>query len=162
MSIDRFRHTVAIPVPAERIWAHLIDPYSYVGLSPLLVAVDEVQAARDERGRDVVTYLAVERFRAGPLRWDNRIRVTMTATDPGRQLVSEVVSPGKVRLTATVDLTECPAGPSAPAGSDGVGTDVTETVVVHSPWPLRRFVAGQAHAVQLRRAAELAHRMTAS
>jgi hypothetical protein len=151
VATDVFSLNFMIPVSAEAIYAHLIDPHSYVGLSPLVVEVRDVRATRDSQDRNTVSYVAVERFRAGPLRWDNRIRVTMTATRPGRQLVSEVVSPGRVRLTATVDLT-----------STTDGTEVTETISVRSPGPLRRFVVRQARAVQQQRAAELARRMAAA
>jgi hypothetical protein len=149
--LDSLSHRFVVGAPAEEIYAHLIDPHSYVGLSPLVVAVRDVRATRDSRDRDVVTYVAVERFRAGPLWWDNHLRVTMTATRPGRQLVSEVVSPGRVRLTATVDL-----------DSRAAETHVTETIDIRSPGPLRRFVIGKARAVQLHRAAELTRRMVAT
>jgi hypothetical protein len=148
VATDFFSLTFMIPVPAVAIYAHLIDPHSYIGLSPLVVEVRDVRADRDPQDRDTVSYVAVERFRAGPLRWDNPIRVTMTGTRPGHQLVSEVVSPGRVRLTATVDL-----------ASTTDGTEVTETINVRSPGPLRRFVVRQARAVQQQRAAELTRRM---
>ncbi|NGO77387.1 SRPBCC family protein [Streptomyces sp. YC504] len=147
MPTEEFSHDVTVPAPAARIFAHLADPESYIGLSPLLVAVRDVVTAEDE-----VRYVAVERFRVlGPLRWDNPIRVTMTFPEPGRRIVSDVRSPGRVRLTATVEL--------AP---DGAGTRVSETVSVTYPKLLRRLVIGQATNVQRHRLAELARRMTVS
>jgi hypothetical protein len=92
----------------------------------------------------------VERFAAGPVRYDNPVAVTMSFPRPGRRLVSDVVSPGRVRLTATVDL--------AP---DGDRTQVTETVRVTFPALLRPLVVGQARKVQRARAAELTRRMSA-
>lgn len=107
---------------------------------------------RDVRHTDgAVAYVAVERFRLGPLHWDNPIRVTMTFPDPGRRIVSDVRSPGRVHLVATVDLEP-----------DGEGTRVTEFVTVTSPRVLRRFVIGQARSVQQARARELTRRMEAS
>lgn len=146
MSMDEFSHTFPVAAPAARIHAHLSDPQSYVGLSPLLVAVRDVR-----REGASVSYVAVERFRFGPLRWDNPIRVSMTFPEPGRRIVSDVRSPGRVRLVATVDL--------AP---DGAGTRVTESVTVTFPRLLRRFVIGQARSVQLARARELTRRMEAA
>ena len=146
MSMEHFSHTFGVAAPAEEIYAHLSVPESYVGLSPLLVAVRDVR-----RDNGAVSYVAVERFRFGPLRWDNPIRVTMTFPEPGRRIVSDVRSPGRVRLTATVDLVP-----------DGDGTHVTESVTVTFPRILRRFVVGQARSVQLARARELTRRMTAA
>lgn len=148
MPIDRFRHSFRIDAPAAAIYAHLMEPASYVGLSPLVVAVHDVRPVRDAQGRPAVAYVAVERFRFGPLRWDNPIRVTMTGVPPHRRVHSDVVSPGRVRLASTVDL----------APEDG-GTRVTESIELRSPAVLRRFVLGRATAVQRRRAAELTRRL---
>jgi carbon monoxide dehydrogenase subunit G len=147
MPIDRFSTTYAVDAPPAEVWAHLADPQSYVGLSPLVVTVRDVRPVHDD-GREAVEYVAVERFRWGPLRWDNPIRVTMT-TPSGRRIVSTVVSPGAVRLESTVDLAE-----------HGSGTEVTETIEVRSPGPLRRFVTGKARSVQTERARELTRRMS--
>jgi carbon monoxide dehydrogenase subunit G len=143
VSMEQFSHTFAVAAPAARIYAHLSEPQSYVGLSPLLVAVRDVR-----REGDAVSYVAVERFRFGPLRWDNPIHVRMTFPEPGRRILSDVRSPGRVRLTAAVELVP-----------DGRGTRVTESVTVTFPRLLRRFVVGQARSVQLARARELTRRM---
>ncbi len=147
MPTEEFTHDVTVPAPAARIFAHLAEPESYIGLSPLLVAVRDIVRDGEE-----IRYVAVERFRIlGPLRWDNPIRVTMTFPEPQRRIVSEVRSPGNVRLTATVELTP----------KDG-GTHVAETVRVTYPKLLRPLVIGQATKVQRHRLAELARRMTVS
>jgi hypothetical protein len=75
----------------------------------------------------------------------------MTFPEPGRRILSDVVSPGRVRLVAAVDLVP-----------DGAGTAVTETVRVTFPALLRSFVLGQARSVQRARAAELTRRLTAA
>ncbi|GAB1691875.1 SRPBCC family protein [Krasilnikovia sp. M28-CT-15] len=147
MPIETLRHAFAVAAPPQTVHAHLADPHSYVGLSPLVVAVRDVRPVRDAQGRDAIGYVAVERFRFGPLRWDNPIAVTLRAAGPA--LVSTVVSPGRVRLVATVEL--------APRDA---GTQVTETVEVRCPGALRALVLRQARSVQLRRAAELARRMS--
>ncbi|WP_238019419.1 SRPBCC family protein [Dactylosporangium sp. AC04546] len=138
MAVDVFTHVSTVAATPDAVHAHLADPESYVGLSPLVVEVRDI-----ERDGNVVRYTAVERFGL----YRNRIRVTMTLGE--RQVTSEVVSPGRVRLRAVTDL--------APHAD---GTEVTETVTVTSPRILRRFVSGQARSVQLRRAAELARRFS--
>ncbi|MEV6693579.1 SRPBCC family protein [Micromonospora sp. NPDC051196] len=133
----------------DEVYRHLSDPHSYIGLSPLVVAVSDVRISRDAEGRTVIDYVAVERFRfLRLLHWDNRIRVRMVATRPGAQLVSDVVSPGRVRLRAVVDLT-----------AEAAGTRVREQITATAPALLRRFVAGQARQVAAYRAAELTRRM---
>ncbi|MFI7601752.1 SRPBCC family protein [Actinoplanes sp. NPDC049681] len=146
MPIDSFSHTFRVRAAPGRLYDHLGDPDSYVGLSPLVIAVRDVR-----RTAGAVAYVAVERFRLGPLHWDNPIRVTMTFPEPGRRIVSDVRSPGRVHLVATVDLE-----------ADGEGTRVTESVTVTCPRLLRRFVIGQARSVQRARARELTRRMEAS
>ncbi|MFI5801971.1 SRPBCC family protein [Streptomyces sp. NPDC051561] len=156
MPTQEFARSVTVARPTEDVFTHLARPESYVGLSPLVVAVRDVEVAR-EVGRDVavardaVRYVAVERFRLGPLRWDNPIRVTMTFPEPGRRIVSEVRSPGRVRLTSTVTLVP-----------DGAGTRVSEAIWVAFPRPLRALVIGQAAKAQKYRLAELARRMDRS
>ena len=150
MATDQWDTTFTLDASAEVVYRHLADPHSYVGLSPLVVAVRDVRQVTDSRGRAAVAYVAVERFRfARVLHWDNHIKVVMTATEPGRELVSDVVSPGRVRLTARVALTALDRG-----------TQVTESVDVTFPAPLRRFVTGQARAVAAYRAEELIRRMS--
>ncbi|WP_432988123.1 SRPBCC family protein [Dactylosporangium sp. CA-233914] len=138
MPVDVFAHSFVVAAPPPVVRDHLADPASYVGLSPLVVAVRDV-----ERAGDVVRYTAVERF--GPYR--NAIRVTLRIGESA--IVSDVVSPGRVRLRAAVDL--------VPHG--GGGTEVTETITVASPALLRRFATRQARNVQQARARELARRL---
>ncbi|WP_415951265.1 SRPBCC family protein [Streptomyces sp. KLOTTS4A1] len=145
MPTEEFSHHVTTKAPPGRIFGHLSRPESYIGLSPLLVAVRDVT-----RDGEAIRYVAVERFPLGPLHWDNPIKVTMTFPEPERQILSEVRSPGRVRLTALVDLVP-----------EGEGTRVTETVRVTYPRLLRRLVIGQATKVQRHRLAELARRMDA-
>jgi carbon monoxide dehydrogenase subunit G len=139
MPVDAFAHTFAVAAAPARVYAHLADPDSYVGLSPLVVAVRDVHTDGDQ-----VSYVALERFRF----WTNPIRVTMTLDPAAPAVVSEVASPGGVRLRAAVTLT--------PAGA---GTEVTESITVESPSLLRRYVVRTARSVQLERAAELTRRM---
>ena len=139
MPVDVFAHTFAVAAPPAVVYGHLADPRSYVGLSPLVVSVRD-----GHRDGDVVHYTAVEKFRW----YTNPITVTMTLGE--LRVVSDVVSPGRVRLRAAVDL--------VPFGD---GARVTETITVESPTLLRRFVLRQARKVQQSRAKELARRMRA-
>ncbi len=148
MPTDRFHHAFRVAAPPAAVYAHLLDPHSYIGMSPLVVAVRDVRSAVDAQGRDAVAYVAIERFHFGPVKWDNPIRVTMTGVGPHEQVLSSVVSPGWVRLVSTVDL-----------AAGGTGTSVTESIELRSPWFLRRFALGQAKNVQRARAAELTRRM---
>ncbi|MET7420763.1 SRPBCC family protein [Dactylosporangium sp. NPDC005555] len=139
MPVDAFAHTFVVAAPPARVYSHLADPRSYVGLSPLVVAVRDVHTDGDR-----VTYVALERFRF----WTNPIRVTMTLDPDAPAVTSEVVSPGRVRLRAAVTLVP-----------KDQGTEVTESVTVDSPSLLRRYVLRTAKSVQLQRAAELTRRM---
>ncbi|MEV8512742.1 SRPBCC family protein [Dactylosporangium sp. NPDC051484] len=139
MAVDVFAHSFVVAATPGAVRAHLADPDSYVGLSPLVVAVRDVR-----RDGDVVRYVAVERFGL----YRNAIRVALTVGED--RIVSEVASPGRVRLRAEVDL--------APHADAPGHTTVTETITVESPAPLRRFVVRQARGVQQARARELARR----
>lgn len=145
MPTAEFSHSFVVAAPAGRVFEHLAEPQSYVGLSPLVVEVRDIH-----RDGGSLSYVAVERLTLGPLHHDNLIAVTMTFPEPGRRLVSDVVSPGRVRLVATVDL--LPSGES---------TEVTEHIRVTFPALLRPLVVGQARKVQRARAAELTRRMAA-
>ncbi|NEB78850.1 SRPBCC family protein [Streptomyces sp. SID14478] len=150
MSTEEFTRSVTVAAPAAHVFAHLADPENYVGLSPLVIAVRDVVASAER-----VHYVAVERFRLGPLRRDNPIRVTMTFPRDEREIVSEVRSPGRVRLTASVRLVD------GVRHDDGAaGTEVHETIRVTYPRPLRALVVGQATKAQRHRLAELARRLT--
>ncbi|WP_250028786.1 SRPBCC family protein [Paractinoplanes maris] len=144
MPFDQFSETVRLPAPPPAIYAHLLEPQSYVALSPLVVAVRDVRA----QGR-AISYVAVERFRLGPFHWDNPIRVILTGAEEDRRLVSEVVSPGRVRLVATVEL-----------AASGTGTALTESIEVWSPAVIRSFVVRQAGSAQRGRLAELSRRFS--
>ncbi|WP_307845564.1 SRPBCC family protein [Planomonospora sp. ID67723] len=123
--------------------AHLSQPQSYVGLSPLVVAVRDV-----ETGERETRYVSVERFRfLGVVKYDNLIRVTLRSTPEAVE--GEVASPGGVRLDYRFRLTD----------KDG-GTEVEDVLVVRA-WarPLLNFAAKKAREVQLARAEVLTSRL---
>jgi carbon monoxide dehydrogenase subunit G len=128
----------------EKVFEHLTTPENYIGLSPLVVAVSDVD--RSEPG--VIRYTAVERFRfLWVFTYDNPIKVALH-TD-GLSVHGEVRSPGNVQMAYRFDL--------AP---DGTGTLVTDRLDMTAPWFLIGFAAGQARKVQLARARILAERLS--
>ncbi len=138
MAVETFAQRFFIATPIERIYDHLAEPQNYVGLSPLVVAVRDVQTSRDARGREVQHYLSVERFHfLGFIRYDNLIRVTTTLTEPPAQLISEVDSPGWVHMQFVFDLQP-----------DSEGTWIEETITARAPLLLRGYVVAEARRVQ--------------
>lgn len=144
MAHDRFSRTFPVTATPDEVFAHLSDPHSYIGLAPLIVAVRDVRQEDDH-----VSYVSIERFRLGPLHWDNPILVTMITDAAARRVTSHVRSPGWVTLDSVADL----------APRDDGGTDVTETVELSCPAVLRGFVVREAKRAQAGRATELARRM---
>ncbi|PYC80561.1 hypothetical protein C7C46_12825 [Streptomyces tateyamensis] len=149
MPSTELTHSYEIDAPPAALLAHLAEPQNYIGLSPLLAEV------RDMRHEDGVThYVAVERFRIlGLVNHDNVIRVTLHAEDarlPAEAAVhGQVVSPGGVRMAYRFAFTAHPAG----------GSQVLDTLHLHTPPGLLRYAATKAAAVQAERARVLAHRL---
>ncbi|SDX95805.1 Polyketide cyclase / dehydrase and lipid transport [Micromonospora pattaloongensis] len=145
MRIETFTDSFPVAAPPESVHAHLAEPTNHIGLSPLIVAVRDIR----RESREVLRYVAVERFRLlGPLRYDNRLRVTQTDTVPGRQLVMEVRSSARVRVRFVFDVAPAPAG-----------SVVTVTATLRMPTLLRGYVLRTARRVQAFRARALAERM---
>lgn len=126
-----------VPARPEQVFAHLADPASYVGLSPLVVEVHDVEADG---------YTAVERFRLGPFKYDNHIRIRLTTAD--NVVASDVRSPGGVRLAHRFELAE---------HTDGC--EIVERTRLTAPFGLLRFAASQALTVQRARRDILAGRL---
>ncbi|MBG0815646.1 SRPBCC family protein [Planomonospora sp. ID82291] len=136
------RHTFHVRNTPAALRAHLSQPQSYVGLSPLVVAVRDV-----EQGEDEARYVAVERFKVLGLTYENPIRVTLRSAPAAVE--GKVASPGGVRMDYRFRLAE-----------SGEGTEVEDTLVVHA-WarPLLNFAARKAREVQLARAEVLTARL---
>ncbi|QYC41463.1 hypothetical protein Nocox_19270 [Nonomuraea coxensis DSM 45129] len=139
------RNTFHVPAPPAAVRAHLSEPASYVGLSPLVV---EVRDVRREAG--LIRYVSVERFRfLGVLRHDNLARVTLWSTEDAVE--GDVDSPGGIRLAYRFGL----------SARDG-GTEVADELRLRAAFgPLLGYAARQARAVQLARAAVLTARAPA-
>ncbi|MEU8074581.1 SRPBCC family protein [Catellatospora citrea] len=147
MPLDRFSGTSRLGAPTAEVFDFLMEPHSYIELAPLIVAVRDIR-----RDGDSIRYVSVERFRLGPLHWDNPIEVTMTPTVPGHTLRSSVTSPGGVRLVATLNLADAVGG----------GSEATETIELRSPRFLHSFVLRKAREGQEGRLAALAARFPVS
>lgn len=130
-------HTYVVPARLDKVFAHLADPANYVGLSPLVVEVYDV----DDTG-----YTAVERFRLGPVRYDNHIRVKLTVGD--NVVASDVRSPGGVRMAHRFELSD-----------HFEGCEVVERAHLTAPFGLVRFAASQARGVLHARRAILTGRL---
>jgi ligand-binding SRPBCC domain-containing protein len=149
MANETFDYRYFVDAPAEAIYAHLAEPASYIGLSPLVTAVHDISHSTDAQGRTVVHYVSVEAFNfLGFIHYDNHIRVAMTLTQPPRQIVSDVDSPFWVKVRFVFDL--------QPEGS---GTWIHETVSARMPGIVRGFVIREAKAVQQARAQILKQRL---
>ncbi|GLX08911.1 SRPBCC family protein [Microbispora sp. NBRC 16548] len=136
-------NTFHVDAAPEKVFEHLTTPESYIGLSPLVVAVRDVD--RSEPG--VVRYTSIERFRFLGLKYDNPIAVTLLTE--GLSVRGQVRSPGGVRMGYRFDL-------SPEAG----GTRVDDRLDLSAPWLVMGFAAGQARKVQLARARILAERLS--
>ncbi|WP_030508634.1 SRPBCC family protein [Microbispora rosea] len=148
MAARVLENTFHVDAAPEEVFAHLTTPDSYIGLSPLVVAVRDVD--RSEPG--VVRYVSVERFRFLGLKYDNPIAVTLLTERTAERLSvrGEVRSPGGVRMGYRFDM-------SPEAG----GTRVDDRLDLSAPWLVMGFAAGQARKVQLARARILAERLSA-
>ncbi len=136
-------NTFHVKTTPEAVFEHLTTPENYVGLSPIVIAVRDV----DHSSPGVVRYTAVERFKfLGFIRYDNPIRVELFTEELA--LHGEVRSPGGVRMGYRFDLS-----------ADGSGTRVADRLELHAPWFLLRYAAGEARKVQLARARILAGRL---
>lgn len=151
-SVTTFQCTYFIRAAASNIYAHLSEPTNYIGLSPLLVSLTDVQWGTNLQGQRFAAYKSVELFRFfGLFSYQNPLDVVMTLTIPERQVVSDVQSTMKIRVNFTFDLQPKRGG-----------TTICETVTVHSPALLKSFVIGQAKAVQQNRIRVLTSRMEQS
>ncbi|NUW45761.1 SRPBCC family protein [Nonomuraea rhodomycinica] len=145
MSNRVLTHEYRVGAAPEEVFEHLTTPESYIGLSPLVVAVRDVDRSRP----GVIRYTAVERFRLLRfLTYDNPIDVALH-TD-GLSVYGEVRSPGRVRMAYRFGL--------APDGTGG--TRVRDRLDLTAPRVVAGFAAGQARKVQLARARILAERLS--
>ncbi|WP_438353367.1 hypothetical protein [Microbacterium sp. CJ88] len=146
MPTRTLRNEFALPVPARAVFDHVREPASYVGLSPLVIAVTDV-----ERRVDGFAYRAVERVPIiGRWHYDNPLRVTLLASGAGPFVVhGDVVSTGGITVEYRYDIAD-----------DGDGCRVVDLVTLRTPFGLAGFAARKAREVQLWRPATLAGRLS--
>ena len=148
MASASFTHRYFINADVNKIYSYMSDPNSYIGLSPLVTAVNNIQRL-PESDVPTIQYEAVETFHfLGFIRYPNHIKVRLLLTKPNVQLVHQVESIPNVRVRFTFDF--------QPEGS---GTWINESVVVTMPLPLKGYVVSQAKSVQQSRAQILKTRM---
>lgn len=149
MTTRTFEYTYMIYAPAAKIYEHLAEPTSYIGLSPLVGQVSDVEWGIDEQHQRIASYKTVELFRfLGFITYPNPLDVTMTLTHPNKQIISDVQSGFNVMVRFVFDLNE----------RNDV-TTITETITATTPALLSSFVVSQAKSVQQHRVKVLKLRM---
>lgn len=141
------RNEFALPVPAEAVFEHVRLPESYVGLSPLVAAVTDI-----EQIDGGFRYRAVQRVPiVGAWTVDNPLGVTLLGertSDGAFAVHGEVESTGGVHVGYRYDIQ-----------ADGEGCRVLDVMTLRTPFGLARFAATRARSVQLGRPAVLVGRL---
>jgi hypothetical protein len=139
------RNEFVLDVPARVVFDHVRDPASYIGLSPLVIAVTDIESL-DGGFR----YRAVERVPiVGRWTYDNPLRVTLFGAGTGPFVVHGAVeSNGGIHVDYRYDI-----------DPDGDGCRVRDVVSLRTPFGLAGFSARRARAVQLGRPGVLAERL---
>ena len=149
MSTASFRLSQTIAAPAGRIYAHLSEPASFLGLQPLLIEVTETDRGEDAAGRPTRTFRCVEKLRLlGFLPYRNAITTRMTLARPNERIECEVQSPGGVCLRNAFTVS-----------ADSGGSIVADEVTIECPRWLRGFVLGEARKAHARLLLNLKQRM---
>lgn len=146
-----FQNTVDLITTPREVFEHLSRPESYIGLSPLVVAVHD---QRHDFG--LVRYTAIERFKlVGPFHYDNPIEVSLVADDTHAshlEVSGDVVSSASVRVQYKYTITPRNVGVD--------GCRLIDTITLYAPWLLRRFAGHWARSVQLQRGRILVERLS--
>lgn len=88
-TVTTFHYSYFIRAAASRIYDHLSEPTNYIGLSPLLISLTDVQWDTNLQGQRFAQYKTVELFRfLRFITYQNPLDVVMTLTSPGQQIVS--------------------------------------------------------------------------
>jgi ligand-binding SRPBCC domain-containing protein len=152
MAEHSFQEQYFVAAPVERVYAHLSEPQNYVRLSPLLAEVNDISSHVNTAGCRVIHYQAVEELRwFGVMTYRNAIDVTLTLAELNRRMISDVRGILNVRLRFAYDF----------AAADDKGTAISESVNVHAPALLLRYVAGEAQSTLHKRVQMLKARLEA-
>ncbi|WP_066375646.1 hypothetical protein [Herbidospora mongoliensis] len=138
------KNTFHIDVEPKVVLDHLTTPENYIGLSPIVVAVKDV----DTSTPGVIRYVSIERFQFFKvIKWDNPIAVELFNDDSA--VWGDVKSPGGVRMAYRFDLS-----------AEGTRTRVDDVLNLSAPSLLMGFAASEARKVQMARARILVERLT--
>ena len=123
MASQTFQSSTFIHAPAQKIYDHLAAPESYIGLSPLVTWVGNIERDQDGEGHTTIDYEAIETFRfLGFLRYPNRIKVHMILSAPNEEMVTLVEGILNVRMRFVYTFRP-----------ENEGVRLTETVMAQTP-----------------------------
>ena len=123
-----------IVAPVERVYEHLSEPSSYLGLQPLLIEVLDTARGADNNGRPTRTFRSIERLRLlGMIPYRNSITTKMTLSRKNERIDFEVHSPGGVTLRSAFAFS-----------SDDGCCLLRDQVMLECPALLRSFVVNEA------------------
>lgn len=154
MPVRTLRNKFSLPVAARAVFDHVRDPASYVGLSPLVIAVTDIEPL-DGGFR----YRAVERVPiVGRWTFDNPLRVTLLGEVQGDAdgpflVHGEVESTGAIHVDYRYEISR------DADGRDADGCRVVDVVTLRTPFGLAAFSASRARDVQLGRPRVLRERL---
>jgi ligand-binding SRPBCC domain-containing protein len=135
--MQQFQTDIFIQSPPRVVYEYLSQPNNMVGLSPLIVRVDNI-TSEQSNAITIVRYTSVERFLFfGFIRYDNHIRIECSLEIPNQRLVNRVKSPLNVSVEFVNVLTP-----------EKGGTRLTETVTLHAPFWLLWFAVSEAKRTQ--------------
>lgn len=132
-----FTESILVRAARSQVLAQLTEPARMVGLQPLIVGYELLQAERDANG-SISAYEAIftESFRlAGPLGYKNRVRTRMRCERAAAAVEFTVRSFPRIRLTSRYEL-----------GAEPPATSVKLTVTIDCPLLLRPLVVTAARA----------------
>ena len=147
MGIHHFERNIAVAAPLARVFAELSEPARFLGLQPLLTEVREVAAAPGVRAFEAIERVAL----LGPIAVKNHLRVELTPRPAEQRIGFATRAPLGIRIEGGFTLE-----------MDGTATRVTESVALHCPFWLSRFVVREAIRAQEALLANLKRRLEAS
>jgi hypothetical protein len=149
--MQQFQTSVFMQVSPSVVYEYLSQPHNMVGLSPLIVRVDNIIRTQQADGITVIRYTSVERFLFfGFIRYDNHINVACHLEISNQRLVNRVKSPLNVSVEFVNVLTP-----------EQNGTRLTETVTLRAPFLLLNFAMSEAKRTQAIRFERLKARIEA-
>ncbi|MET0494269.1 MAG: hypothetical protein ABW000_14175 [Actinoplanes sp.] len=143
MTIDVLRQEFVIGATPDAVLAHLLDPQSYIGLNPFVIAVRDVRQQEDGTAYTAVEHLTAMRV----LSWDNLLQVE-SRVESGERFVMHLTAKAGITVHIVTDVTPDPAGAA-----------VRDTMTLSAPRLLSRYVLKMGRAGHLHRVATLKARL---